>query len=353
MGKPKYILEQNKQGELFISDDKLESFWKTEKNHITKDLIEYKEDVFFNFPGTLVSNKNVVNIIGVPYSGGSNQLSSAVDAFPTMLRYLSTKTPIYPTIDGVKTSGIFDINKLQTILDDCLIRDLGNIDFKEFSVEELESKVKSYIKNCIENKSKFSFIGGDHSITYYILKNLQLGERNVTYIHLDAHLDCGMDPFRLDNDIHHGNFVRHLLTNNIVDQVIQLGVRGMRAIGQYYQDPRLHTIPSKYLNKESVNNLLREHIDTNTLVYVSFDVDVLDPSDFPDVDFPSPGGPSIDTVLDIIECFHSIPNLIGFDFVEGKGTSAVDDIPYHYDLLSYIYTRLLNVLSKNKFTIGG
>lgn len=345
----KYILEKNNRGESIISDDTLEFFWTSDDNSLIPKEDQLK---FYNIQADVSLNENSIQIVGVPYSSGSNHKNSLVEQFPHTLRYLSTKTPLYPSINNSCSSGILDLNN-EKILHDCTLNDLGDITFVEQSKQELTSKLKNYIDNFCSTESQFSFIGGDHSITYYILKQLKENKKNIIYIHFDAHLDCGSDPLRLDVEVDHGNFVRHLIQDQIVEHVIQLGVRGLRSLGQYYEHTNLSYISSQKLNAESVKKMIEPLLRSNSHIYISFDVDVLDPTIFPYIDFPSSGGPSIANIFEILQIFQTIPNIIGFDLVEGHGTNT-DHIPYQYDVIINIFSQLLNVLNKsNHITNGG
>ncbi|MDQ1235699.1 agmatinase [Paenibacillus sp. SORGH_AS306] len=344
----KYILEKNNRGESIISDESLEFFWTSEDISIRS-----KENklTFYNIQEDVPVNAKSIHIVGVPYSSGSNHNNSSVEQFPHTLRYLSTKTPIYPSLNDLYTSGILDLNN-EKILHDCVLNDLGDITFVEQSKQELESKLNTYIDHFCSTESQFSFIGGDHSITYYILKQLKENGKNIIYIHFDAHLDCGSDPLRLDVEVDHGNFVRHLIQDQIVEHVVQLGVRGLRSLGQYYEHTNLSYISSQKLNVNSVKKAIEPLLNKNSYFYISFDVDVLDPTIFPYVDFPSSGGASIEQIFEVLQMFQSVPNIIGFDVVEGQGANT-DHIPYQYDVIINIFSQLLNVLNKSKNIING
>jgi agmatinase len=349
MKDPKFIIDSTKNGQLIVSDDKLTNFWKTDevnpKIHST-----YKSYSFFDFPSNFILDKpteNILEVIGVPFSGGSNFSSSSVGCFSKTLRYMSTMTPIYMSLDAEHTSGLMDLNTQEKLLLNCIIDDLGDIKFNEHSVNELKEKIRDYFNQVQKEGSKFAFIGGDHSITYYILKELRYRYEDILYIHFDAHLDCGSDPLRLDEKVNHGNFVRHLLNENIVGKVLQLGVRGLRSLGQYYEDSRLSIIPSAKLNKDIFEQFLEKAIEKKSFIYVSFDVDVLDPNDFSAVDFPSPGGPNINTIIECIQILGKYPNFIGLDFVEGRGSEIQENVP-EYQIVMNIFTHLLDALSKSQ-----
>lgn len=345
----KYILEKNSRGESIISDESLEFFWTSDNVSTIPQQDTLK---FYNVQEEDILSTNSIYIVGVPYGSGSNHQNSKVENFPRTLRYLSTKTPIYPSLDDSYTSGILDLNN-EKILHDCKLNDMGDITFVKHSKQELTSELKTHIDYFCSTQSKFSFIGGDHSITYYILKQLKENQKKIIYIHFDAHLDCGSDPLRLDVEVDHGNFVRHLLQEQIVQHIVQLGVRGLRSLGQYYEHPNLSYISSQNLNKDSVKQVLQPLLNKDSYIYISFDVDVLDPSVFPHIDFPSSGGPSIEHLFDIIQSFQVLPHIIGFDLVEGHGAD-IEYIPFQYDVIINIFSQLLHVLNQsNKITDEG
>lgn len=345
MNKTKYVLDKNLRGEAIISDSSLENFW-------------LSEDVAFPNPSTAicfyhaspppVPYSEQLHIIGLPYADGSNHPNSQVRQLPATLRYVSTKTPLYPALEHVQSSGIFDVNHQEHILTHCHLHDCGDMALENSDAKTLSQSLELPIQQFCSANAKFACIGGDHSVTYHILKQLKQNGRRILYLHFDAHLDCGSDPLRLDHEVHHGNFVRHLLADHIVEHVIQLGVRGLRSLGQYYEHPRLSCIPAGQLNAQALQHMLESLSAYSYDIYVSFDVDVLDPSVFPFVDFPSPGGPSVHALLDVIRSLRHVPGIIGMDLVEGHGADIdAERIPFQYDTVIHMFSQLLHMLQQS------
>ncbi|MEW4372460.1 arginase family protein [Paenibacillus kandeliae] len=345
MNKTKYVLDKNLRGEAIISDSSLENFWLSEDvtcSSPTQDICFYHASL----PSAPYSEQ--LHIMGLPFADGSNHPDSKVRQFPATLRYVSTKTPLYPALERTQSSGIFDINYQEHILTHCHLHDCGDMALQDYNAEALSQSLELPIRQFCSANAKFAYIGGDHSVTYHILKQLKQNGRRILYLHFDAHLDCGSDPLRLDHEVHHGNFVRHLLANQIVEHVIQLGVRGLRSLGQYYEHPRLSCIPAAQLNAQELQHILESLSAYHYDIYVSFDVDVLDPSVFPFVDFPSPGGPSVHVLLDVIRSLRYVPGIIGMDLVEGHGADInAERIPFQYDTVIHIFSQLLHMLQQS------
>lgn len=149
-------------------------------------------------------------------------------------------------------------------------------------------------------------VGGDHSVTFPILKAVHARRGAVNVLHIDAHPDLheefGGDPFS-----HACPFAR-ALEGGLVKELVQVGIR--------CSDPHQREMAKKYgvtaLRADEVENVPAE-IFAGPL-YVSIDLDGLDPAFAPGVSHPEPGGLS---TLDVLSMMRRIKGpLIGADVVE-------------------------------------
>jgi agmatinase len=159
-------------------------------------------------------------------------------------------------------------------------------------------------------------IGGDHSITYPILRAFRDHHDDLTVVHIDAHPDIYDD---LDgNPLSHASPFARALEDGCMTTLVQLGIRTatphQRAQGERWD---VTMISPRGLDT----------FDPSTLVgpiYLSIDLDGLDPSIAPGVSHHEPGGLTMREVLDIID---SLPGpLVGADVVELNPSRDVVDM---------------------------
>jgi agmatinase len=155
-------------------------------------------------------------------------------------------------------------------------------------------------------------LGGDHSITYAVLR--AFSDRPLAIIHLDAHTDCS--PYQEGQEHHHGNVFSRVLTLPGVTALVQVGVRGFlsreaQAIGD---ERRVGFTPSA-LRRLGLAGVL-DRVPPDGDVYVSVDVDVVDPASAPGTATPRPNGLSVLEVRDLLVLIGQERRVVGCDLVE-------------------------------------
>jgi agmatinase len=185
-----------------------------------------------------------------------------------------------------------------------------------------------------------AWLGGDHSITLPLLRayKAHLG-RPLAVLHFDAHCDTWRDHFGEPSG--HGTWVYEAIQEGLVvrECFVQVGIRsaGERAAREYVRDQggAIHTARS-LRGLESPKQLapllddLRARLTRHGQppLYVSLDIDCLDPAFAPGTGTPEPGGLTTNQVLSILEGLAGLP-CVGMDCVEVAP-------PYdHADLTSY------------------
>lgn len=342
---------KNIDSKTLLTNEKASLFWestnyksrinkKTSLNHLFSDF----ETPFFLYPKL---NYNNVHLFGFPYNYGSNQTNSKVQNFPKTLRQASLNLPIYMEENNQSTSGIYDYIRNTHLLKNCMLLDHGDLLLKSKNLGEIKTTIYDILKDiCINEASKFLVVGGDHSITHILVKNLiQLTQKKIIIYQFDAHHDCGSDILKLDNEIAHDNFVRFLLQEEMIAGIIQIGVRGLRALGQRYSHPKLYQIHPNEIDKlhSCISDILSKN--DNVVGYISFDTDVLDPRDFPLVDFPKVEGPTLQDIINMLcTIFKHSPPILGSDIVEGQSDGDLAQ----YDPILHIILYLLEGLTQTK-----
>jgi arginase len=149
-------------------------------------------------------------------------------------------------------------------------------------------------------------LGGDHAITYPLLRAQAARHPGLTLVHLDAHPDL-YDEFEGDRLSHACPFAR-ILEEKLVRRLVQVGIRTLNA-HQREQAERFGV--ERIEMKDWRSDLV---VEADGPVYVSVDLDVLDPAFAPGVSHPEPGGLSTRDVIGLLQRLRGA--VVGADVVE-------------------------------------
>ncbi len=203
--------------------------------------------------------------------------------------------------------------------------DYGDAPIDGLSTERSMPPVRKLVREIAETGAIPIVIGGDHSLEYPNVAAVSdvYGKKNVGVIHFDAHFDAG------DSDgghlISHGQPIRRLVDDGHIlgKNYIQVGLRGYWPGEDGFkwmreQKMRYHTMAEieHFGWDEVMEGVLNEANDGPEYLYISFDIDVLDPAYTPGTGTPESGGLTPREVFPLIRTLCSENNLVGFDLVE-------------------------------------
>lgn len=185
------------------------------------------------------------------------------------------------------------------------IKNENIIDLGDFEINELREIEKIISDQLLEGNRVLS-IGGDHSVTYPILKAYSVHYSGIEILHIDAHPDL-YDELEGDRLSHACPFAR-IMEENLAVRLVQLGIRTLNS-HQKEQSEKfgVEIVPMKKFSPDQVPEF-------NNPVYISIDLDGIDPAFAPGVSHHEPGGLSSRQVIDIIGNLK-VP-VIGGDVVE-------------------------------------
>lgn len=198
--------------------------------------------------------------------------------------------------------------------------------------------VESNVKELMEYELKPLIIGGEHSVSLGAIGPLIKQYGNLTVVHLDAHRDLA-DNF-MGEKYSHATVMKRTYDWGI-DELIQIGIRSSSLEEEIFADENSNIVTFKNNEvKFHMDNILYYLSQIQTPIYLSIDMDVLDPSVAPNVGNPTPDGITIHDVEDIIECL-SLKNVVGLDVVETAtpklgDVTAVSAAKLIYDFLTLI-----------------
>jgi len=198
------------------------------------------------------------------------------------------------------------------------IYDLG--DLTPISFLNMPQTVKEAVSENANSKL-YIFLGGDHSITYATLKALKEAlNGSWGLIYFDAHPDL-YESYE-GNPYSHACTVRRIVEDGAVNpkHIIQIGIRASTAEQTTYaKNHGISTVSTSevYKNAKKAAFIISEALNNVNNVYVSFDVDVLDPAFAPGVGNPESGGIMLRNLIEIMHNLKGL-NIRAFDVVEAN-----------------------------------
>ena len=213
--------------------------------------------------------------------------------------------------DGVNNSFPVDLTPLLGDAGDWALS-VGN------TLECLKEIETSYSNLCKDHY--VAVLGGDHSITTGILRSVEQKHGQVAVVHFDAHCDTWESHF--GEPYGHGTWLRDVIEERLVDpkHVCSIGVRSSSDLATrvYLQNKGGTTISSKTasrLEPSVMASIIRQTVGPNLPVYLSLDIDCLDPAYAPGTGTPEIGGLSSVWLLETLELLGDL-RWCGMDVVE-------------------------------------
>ncbi len=246
------------------------------------------------FGGSLrESEKSDFTIMGIPFDAKTTYRSGTAKG-PDAVRDISTVR----SISSFTEQGI-------DLYEDTVIVDAGNIDFSGNNEDHI-GLIEDHTREIIERGSIPVTIGGDHSITYPVVRAVRKKYSGLNIVWIDAHPDI-YDEYEGDKYSHACPLSRIMELGGIAN-IIQGGIRATnRDLIKKQKENGIKVFGSN--DFEKANGLCLEGP-----TYLSMDIDVLDPGFAPGVGTPVPGGISTRQLLNFIHTFNL--QIIGFDLVE-------------------------------------
>jgi guanidinobutyrase len=201
------------------------------------------------------------------------------------------------------------------------VADLGDVPINTYSLDKSLPIITSFYDRVLAAGCKPLTLGGDHTIALPILRAVKARHGPVALVHVDAHADVNDDMF--GERIAHGTPFRRAVEEELLqcDKVWQIGLRGTGYAADDFDWPRAQgftVVPAHEVWYESLAPLMaqvRERVGATTPVYLSFDIDGIDPSFAGGTGTPEVGGLTVPQALEVIRGCGGL-NLVGADLVE-------------------------------------
>ncbi|MCX8181943.1 MAG: agmatinase [Candidatus Methanomethyliaceae archaeon] len=214
------------------------------------------------------------------------------------------------------------------------LHDLGDLAVVHGDAAETIRRVREAVEDIILSKKIPVMLGGEHIITLGALR----GVRDTTVVSFDAHFDMRDDY--LSNKLSHACVMRRALDELGVKNVVIVGTRASyRDEIEFVKKSGVNYISSQRIlngGAKEAGAWLKEVLADSKKIYISVDMDVLDPAFAPGVGNPEPEGVPTSTLLDLIEEVVD-ERIVGFDVVEvspayDSGVTAVTASKIVYEL---------------------
>jgi agmatinase len=238
-------------------------------------------------------------LVGIPFDGQSSYLRGAADAPAKIRQALKSTASNDWTEVGIDlgATGAYE--------------DRGDLKFSE---EDAFGAIESEIRRLLDQARRPICLGGDHSITFPIAKALGEKHPNLTIFHFDAHPDL-YDEFEGNRLSHACPFAR-IMEAGLARRLVQVGIR--TATGHQREQAKKFAVEMIEMRCLPAH----ERLKAVGPVYISFDMDVLDPAFAPGVSHREPGGM---TSSEAIAHLHAIEGrIVGADLVEYNPVRDLD-----------------------------
>jgi len=194
--------------------------------------------------------------------------------------------------------------------------------------ETFEKTIDSIFRKTVDflkHNKKIICIGGNHSITLPIVEALSRFHERIGVIHVDAHPDCQIDYFPYGD-------VMGAVSN--LPEVKKIAMLGLRNWSKYEyesisQNPKIKAIPMKNITHQKMCVIAEEienHFEHCDVIYVTFDIDAIDPAYAPGTGCIEPGGLTAREAIEFIQHIAKNEKVIGMDLVEINPNKDINDM---------------------------
>ncbi len=266
----------------------------------------------------------MIKLIGIPYDDNSSYKKGSASA-PSRIRLMDTEG----------SANRFCEHGVEIVEGENYI-DLGDLTFPDNNPEWVYRKIKQTILNELTPRDKIISLGGDHSVSFPVIEAHTNMYKNLNVLHFDAHADL-YHNFE-NNPFSHASPFARLMEKGILNSLTQVGVRTLNT-HQKEQAKKYHVniIEMKDFNMDFI-------IKLKDPLYISLDLDVLDPAFAPGISHHEPGGLTTRNLISIIQLIK-VP-IVGADIVELNPKRDVNNMTA---MVAYkLFKELVSKMIENK-----
>jgi len=213
-------------------------------------------------------------------------------------KYVRSESYSIETYSPYQDRDLCDIN----------VFDAGDLELCIGDTQSALKKVESFVVDLLKAEKIPAMVGGEHLVTLPAISAMQKKYNDLHVIHFDAHADL-RDDF-LGNKLSHATVMRRVWEILGDKRIYQFGIRSGDKSEFIWATNHVYMQKFNFDNLEKAVDALK-----GKPVYLSLDLDVLDPSVFPGTGTPEAGGVSFDDLLNALISLTEL-NIVGFDIVE-------------------------------------
>jgi len=209
------------------------------------------------------------------------------------------------------------------------IFDQENINIIPNNIEETNKSIYEKAKQTLKQTTKPLFLGGDHSITFPLVKGFsEVYSENPGIIIFDAHPDAENDFMPPSQE----DLLCALINQNIIkkENIILVGTRNWdKNEMEFIQKNKIKFFPMKEIAKEGLHEISESIMSVAknfNALYISIDIDVLDPAFAPGTGYTEPGGLTTRELLFFLHRLKKLQNLKAYDLVEINPKKDINDL---------------------------
>jgi agmatinase len=235
-----------------------------------------------------------VALLGVRYDGSSSYLRGAADAPPLI------RTALWSDAGNPCTELGIDLSAAPLDDEGDLVPAAGE------AAAVTRERIEAAVLRIVQSDRRPLVLGGDHSISYPVLRGIRSRYPRLAVLHLDAHGDL-YDEFQGDPYSHACPFAR-IMEEGLAQRLVQVGIRTATA----HQREQARRFGVEIIEMKDWRD--GRALEFAVPVYLSFDLDAIEPGMAPGVSHREAGGFTVRQALAIIHSFRGA--LVGADFVE-------------------------------------
>jgi len=249
-----------------------------------------------------------VALLGVPFDSGTSYRSGA-RLGPREIRAQSALIRLY--------SYFLKVSPFERLT----VVDAGDVDAPPVGIEPAYAAIEAGVRRVLDAGAMPLVAGGDHSISLPCLRAVAAAHGPVALVQFDAHIDTWGDYF--GGKYFHGSPFRRAIEERLIDptRYVQVGIRGpMYGEAEdftYQRDLGVTTIDIRMVKREGVESTIarvRDIVGSHP-VYVTFDIDSVDPAFAPGTGTPEVGGLTSYEAQELVRGLAGV-NMVGCDVVE-------------------------------------
>ena len=223
-------------------------------------------------------------------------------------------------------------------MEDLKLHDLGDAHVVG-DVDETLRRLELVAKDILNSDKMPVAIGGEHTITLGMMRSV--GE-NVAVVSFDAHLDLRNEY--MGRSLSHTTFMRRLHEQIKPERIVEIGTRALcREELDYAKKSGINFLTTQQIRREDTEKTIKKinnFLSDSERIYLTIDMDVLDPAFAPAVQNPEPEGLHMDTFLDLL-CKVCDSRVVASDLVEvaphyDQGITAIQAAKTIFEILCHI-----------------